>query len=220
MVHFTRRSAFSLPVMGVVGGMAVLLWPRGGHAAPTFAPRPALKGLMAARQSAICHVADYGGSQTLILLINGIPVEAHLRRNGLYQPKDQRRSRAAKPVTPVDFNRLIAAAGGLDKGVNGTPRAAEFFALYNSLMPAVTAPDPCPADFAHRTTSERATIRQGLGTAAYTRYAPCFTLDGDAVRLDFSDDPFFDTWTFERDAQGHFYGLSAPGVRAIWSLEA
>ncbi|ESQ78366.1 hypothetical protein [Asticcacaulis sp. YBE204] len=208
----TRRSLFALTALS-------LSLPRVAAAAG-FTPHGGIKTLMTARQSAVCNIADYNGVQTLVLLIGGAPVEAHARRNGLYQTKDLRRSRSVKAITPVDFNRLIAASGGLDKGVNGTARASDFYALYNSLTPAVTAPDPCPADFAQRSPGERTIIRQGLSTAAHQRYAPCFSLGGDATRLDFSQDSFFDAWTFERDVQGHFYGLSAPGVRAIWSLEA
>ncbi|UDF05724.1 hypothetical protein [Asticcacaulis sp. AND118] len=215
MAILTRRTLFRLTAVSL-SAAAVASAPATQAA---FVPHTAVKALITARQTAVCHIADQDGIQTLLLIVNGNPTEAHARRNGLYQTKDLRRSRSAKAITPVDFNRLIALAGGLNQGVNGTPRAADFFNLYNALSSAPATPDPCPRDFSQRSKAERALIRRDLGLSENRRYAPCFTLGSNAVRLDFADDPFFDAWTFERDVQGHFYGLSLPGLQAIWSLE-
>jgi len=215
MAILTRRTMFRLTAMSL--SAAAVASATSVHAA--FVPHTSVRALIAARQTAICDIADYEGIQTLLLIINGTPTEVHARRNGLYQTKDLRRSRSVKAITPVDFNRLIALAGGLNQGVNATARAADFFGLYNTLSSVAATPDPCPRDFSQRSKAERALIRRDLGLSENRRYAPCFTLGSDAVRLAFADDPFFDAWTFERDVRGHFYGLSLPGLQAIWSLE-
>lgn len=189
-------------------------------AAATFTPSAGVKAFITAHQSAICQLADFSGTQILLLMINGTPVEAHACRKGLYQRKVSRFTRSGKAITPVNFNRLITVAGGIDRPVGGTPRAAEFNALYAALPPAPQAPDPCPPDFDQRSSAEQAIIRQALRMADNSRYIPCFVEGVQTVRLSFSDDPFFAAWTFERDVQGHFLALTLPGVRAIWSLEA
>ncbi|MFP1132261.1 hypothetical protein [Asticcacaulis sp. W401b] len=210
---WTRRAALGSTAATVMAAPLTI-------AATAFTPSASVKALMSAHQSAICQLAEFGGTQVLLLLINGTPVEAHARRRGLYQRKLSRLTQSGKAIAPVNFNRLITAAGGIDRPVGGTARAPEFNALYAALPPVPQAPDPCPADFDQRSAAERSVIRQALRAPDNSRYLPCFVEDAQTVRLPFSDDPFFTAWAFERDAQGHFLALTLPGVRAIWALEA
>jgi len=189
------------------------------YAAPAFTPRAALRSLVASGQSAVCHLADYGQLQILICLFNGAPTEGHARRNGLYLPKDIRQSRSLKPLSPLDFTRLINTAGGLDRGVNGTMQQDDFLALYKTLEPAVSVPVACPSDFRSLSHAEQAQIRRQPDNGRFRKYLTCFPPDAPASRRPLFSDSLFSAWFAEFDNQGHFFGLSLPGVRAVWSLE-
>ena len=158
-------------------------------AEPAFTPQPGVRAALQARQTGVFRIADFGPYETLLLLVNGVAIDLHLRRRGIYQQKDPARSRSVKTVAPVDLNRLIAAAGGLDQPVNGGPRAAGFFAVYKALPANVSLPP------------------------ARTQAAGAMT------PLTFSRDPAFDGWTFERDARADAYAVSLPGIKAFWILE-
>lgn len=185
MSCFTRRTVLSATI--AAAGNAY-----GASAAPVFAFRGGVKSVLTSRQSAICHIADYGTTQVLLLVVNGAPIEVHARRNGLYHPKDPAKSRSVRALAPVDFNRLITAAGGVDQPVNGSLRANDFNALFNSLKP-VPLTRACPG-------------------------GACRTM-GTGQRLAINDG-FFRDWSFAHDPSGPFLAFSSPTVKAVWSLES
>jgi len=180
MTRITRRLLCALAMFGVA---------MPAHAEPVFEAHPGVKAALQARQTGVFHIADLGSYEILLLMVNGVAVDIHARRRGIYQQKDPARSRSVKTIAPVDLNRLIVAAGGVDTGVNGTPRASAFFTIYNALPAHVSLPParvPAP---------------------------------GDLLPLDFSRDAAFDGWTFERDARSGACAVSLPGVKAFWILE-
>lgn len=193
--------------------------PHSSSAAPPVALLPQVKTFLLSKQSGISLIATADGVQIMLLVINGVPVETHARQNGLYRPKAQASARSLKSITPVDFSRLITAAGGLDKAINGSARAGEFYALYNSLTSVALPPDACPADFAQKSDSEKALLRRQIRQGEASRFRPCFLGDEPLSRVAVTDDPFFAAWSFSRDGLGHYLGLTLPGVRAIWTLE-
>lgn len=213
MTLWTRRKLFGLTLAAICAPVPAISSER-------FSVYPGLRSLIASDQTAIVRIAELNGTEILLLLLDGTPVEAHARRNGLYQPKDARRSTSPKPLAPVDFNRLITQAGGLNLGVGGTDRHAAFMALYKTLKPSPPSVQACPAELERRSAADISAIRRELQHPDNRRFVPCFSLGPDAQRLPLSEDPMFRTWTFERDVQGHFLGLTLPGLKAVWSLEA
>lgn len=209
---WTRRYILSL-------GALVLCSRTPASAAAAIGVSPQLKGFLSARQSGVVHVATVAGTQILLLIINGLPIDVHARQNGLYITKAPGQTRSVKTIAPVDFGRLIAAAGGTDKGVNGSEKARDFHSLYASLNSVPMAPLPCPADFSEKSAEEKTLIRRQVRQPPYSRYGACVMPDQPLIRLPFADDSFFDAWSFTRDAEGHYLGLSLPGIRAFWSLE-
>ena len=179
----------------LIGAGAIIALGYGpGHgdawAAARFTPHPNVKAVLQTRQTGLFRIAELGVFETILLCVNGTPVEVHVRRNGLYQRKDPARSHSPRDLSPVDFNRLITAAGGLDSAVNGTTRAAGFYGLFNAMA------------------------RQGEDAFAVMPVA------GDAsARLPFSTDPFFAGWSFTYDARTGAYAFTAGDIRAYWILE-
>lgn len=168
----------------------VILVPGTTKAAARFTPHPNVKAALQSRQTGLFRIAELGIIETLLLCVNGLAVEVHARRNGIYQKKDAALSRSAREVAPVDFNRLITAAGGIDTNVNGTSRAAGFYALYNAM-----------ADLSRNT------------------FAIVPVAGDTSKRLPFSADPFFAAWSFAYDASSGGYAFSAGDIRAHWILE-
>ncbi len=107
--------------------------PANGHAAPMFTGHTLIKSIIQSGQTAICDVADFGTVQILVLVVNGTVTEVHARRKGIYQAKQATRSYSQRAIAPVDYNRLITAAGGLGQTVNGTARATSFFKIYQTV---------------------------------------------------------------------------------------
>jgi hypothetical protein len=157
-------------------------------ATPTFKPYTAIKSALQNRQTAIFNVADLGATRTLVLVLKGEITEVHAHRNGLYHTKIPARSSSVASLAPVDFNRLITAAGGVNQPVNGA-RATGFYALYNALRAEAAAP-------------HEAVVR----------------VADSAFSLQFSDDPFFRPWAFEYQPHGQIYAANFSGVRAAWSI--
>jgi hypothetical protein len=174
----------------LIGAGAIAALGNGARAAARFTLHQNVKAALQARQSGLFKIAGLGVFETILLCVNGAPVDIHTRRNGLYQRKDAARSHSLRDVAPVDFNRLITAAGGLDAAVNGTPRAAGFYALYNA-MAAISA--------------DAFAIVPVSGEAD--------------PRLAFSADPFFAGWSFSYDARSGAYAFTAGNIRAHWILE-
>lgn len=172
-------------------GATAILASGTARAAARFTPYPNVKMALQSRQTGLFRIAELGVIETLLLCVNGAPIEVHARRNGIYQRKDAARSQSVRDTAPVDFNRLIAAAGGLDTGVNGTARAAGFYVLYN----AMAVLNPADAFTVVPVASDTAT------------------------RLPFSTDPFFAAWSFSYDARSGAYAFSAGDIRAHWILE-
>ncbi len=133
MTIWTRRR-----LLGAVTVLSASL-PAEGDAAPAFTGHASIKSVLQSGQTAICTIADFGTIQTLVLAVNGVATEVHARRKGIYQAKLAARSHSLRTVAPVDFNRLITAAGGLDQIVNGTTRAAAFFKIYQGAGNATPA---------------------------------------------------------------------------------
>jgi hypothetical protein len=184
MAHPTRR----LTLKALIGATAAA--PSAAGAA-RFTPYPHVKAALMARQSGLFKVASLGTVEIILLCVNGAAIDVHARRNGIYQPKDASRSHSPKAMAPVDFNRLITAAGGLDTGVNGSPRQAGFYALYNHLAVAPTI--------------------DAFGVVPVA--------DEASQRLGFSTDPFFAGWTFVYDARPGTLTFTAGDLRAHWILE-
>jgi hypothetical protein len=185
--RLTRRALIGATATAFVGSALA------GRAitAPRFTPYPNLKAALQSRQTGLFRIAELGIIETILLCVHGAPIEVHARRNGIYQRKDAARSRSLRDLAPVDFNRLISAAGGLDTSVNGTSRAISFYALYNTLAAA-----PATEAFA------------------------VLPASGDtATRLVFSTDPFFSAWSFAHDPKTGAYAFTAGDIRAHWSLE-
>ena len=179
----TRRALMSAATAAMFG-------PAAAHAAARFTPYPNIKAAMLARQTGLFRIAEFGVVETILLCVNGTPIEVPGRLNGLYQVKDAARSHSPRDLSPVDVNRLITAAGGLDAAVNGTPRAAGFYSLFNAMA------------------------RQDEDAFAIMPVA------GDApTRLPFSTDPFFAGWSFTCDARTGAYTFTAGDIRAYWILE-
>lgn len=181
--RLTRRA-----LIGVVP--AAILASGTADAAARFVAYPSVKAVLQSRQTGLFRIAELGVIETLLLCVNGLAVEVHARRNGIYQKKDRTRSQSTREIAPVDFNRLITAAGGLDTAINGTARAAGFYALYNAMA--------------------------GLSSDAFA----VVPVAGDtAARLPFSTDPYFAAWSFAYDVRSGAYAFSAGDIRAHWILE-
>lgn len=187
MAHPTRR----VTLKTLIGATAAAPFAAGAAGAPRFTPNPHVKAALMARQTGLFKIASLGAIEIILLCVNGAAIDVHARRNGIYQPKDASRSYSPKAMAPVDFNRLITAAGGLDTGVNGSPRQAGFYALYNHLaaVPAIDAFGIVPV----------------AGEAGR--------------RLGFSTDPFFADWVFGYDARPGTLTFTAGDLRAHWILE-
>lgn len=183
MEQISRRGLLASGAFWVAGASSAMA------AAPIFKPYPAIKSALQNRQTAIFNIADMGATHTLVLLLNGEVTEVHARRNGLYHAKLPVRSNSPMPIAPVDFNRLITAAGGVNQTVNGTSRASGFYNLFKGLQTEAVAE-----------------------TEAVVRVADT------AVSLHFSDDPFFRPWVFEFQPRGQIYAVNFSGVRAAWSI--
>ncbi|WP_343683426.1 hypothetical protein [Asticcacaulis sp.] len=209
---WTRRKILSLGAL-FLGSQTT------AYGAVTSGGASQVKAFLNARQSGIVRLATFTETEILLLIINGQPIDVHARQNGLYISKSPGSARSVKAIAPVDFGRLLTAAGGTDKGVNGTDRARDFNSLYGSLTSVPLAPLTCPADFAQKSTEEKALIRRQIRQPHYSRYGPCLMPDQPLIRQAFADDPFFDAWTFTHDANDRYLGLSLPGIRAFWSLE-
>lgn len=229
---------------GVSFGAPALLSATGAAAAQaSFVGHPAVKAAMTNRQHAVINVGSLttggGVTQTLVLLIDGQLVEVHARRGATYFPK-RPGATSAKVISPADFNRLIAAAGGVGQWVRGTAREAAFLRIYNNLG---HAPAPaCPADFAAKSAIQKAKLRrlaehnaagayQGCFPGAVARNAP--TLGGALRELfgampahaedhlllfSISSDNFFSSWNIEYNEQDGYYGFNVFGVRAVWAI--
>ncbi|ESQ75291.1 hypothetical protein ABAC402_09305 [Asticcacaulis sp. AC402] len=181
----TRRTVLSAGLLTATAAAGAV------RATPVFAFRAGVKSVLTARQSAICHIADYGNTQVVLLIVNGATVEVHARRAGLYHPKDPAVSRSVRALAPVDLNRLISAAGGLDQPVNGSVRNDAFHALYQSLKPMPVA-RACGSNC------------RAMGS-------------GQALPI---KDAFFRDWSFAHAPSGPFLAFSSPTVKAVWSLES
>lgn len=240
MSKITRRGLMTAGALTLFG--PALLHDESQGAVPTFTGHPAIKSAILNRQTTIFNVASLatGSSrvQTLVLVVNGVVTEVHARRNNIYLTKRTSQSSSIKVISPVDYNRLITAAGGIDTWVNGTQRAANFYAIYNSLGLNPTNRATCPADFAAKSDLTKRIIRQKLSLPEYKKYAPCFNdtlslneilqntlgapsaMASDDTLMFFrvSADDFFSAWTFEYNTQEGYYGFNAFGVRAIWGI--
>jgi hypothetical protein len=180
--RLTRRALIGVAAAMFGAGIA--------SAATRFTSYPGVKAALQARQTGLFRIAELGVFETILLCVNGAPIEVHVRRNGLYQRKDPARSYSPRDLPPVDFNRLITAAGGLDAAVNGTPRAAGFYGLYNAMA---------------RLSDDAFAVMPVAGDAP--------------ARLPFSTDPFFAGWSFSHDTRTGAYAFTAGDIRAYWILE-
>lgn len=187
MAHPTRR----LTLKALIGATAAAPSASGAASAPRFTPYPNVKAALMARQTGLFKVASLGAIEIILLCVNGAAIDVHARRNGIYQPKDASRSHSPKAMAPVDFNRLITAAGGLNTDVNGSPHQAGFYALYNRLAAAPTI--------------------DAFGVVPVAGEV--------GQRLGFSTDPFFAGWTFVYDARPGTLTFTAGDLRAHWILE-
>ena len=171
--RLTRRA-----LIGVVP--AAILASGTADAAARFVAYPGVKAVLQSRQTGLFRIAELGVIETLLLCVNGLAVEVHARRNGIYQKKDRTRSQSTREIAP----------GGLDTAINGTARAAGFYALYNAMA--------------------------GLSSDAFA----VVPVAGDtAARLPFSTDPYVAAWSFAYDARSGAYAFSAGDIRAHWILE-
>ena len=225
-------------------GAPALLSATGATAAQaSFVGHPAVKAAMTNRQHAVINVGSLttrgGVTQTLVLLIDGQLVEVHARRGTTYFPK-RPGAASVKVISPANFNRLIAAAGGVGQWVRGTPREAEFLRIYNSLG---HAPAPaCPADFAAKSAIQKAKLRRLAERNAAGAYQACFPgavaragpTVGEALRelfgatpahaedrlliFSISADNFFSSWNIEYNEQDGYYGFNVFGIRAVWAI--
>lgn len=88
--------------------------------------------IIANKQTIIFKIAELGNFSTFLLIIEGEIIEAHTLNNGIFANKNIAASYSKKIISPIDFNRLINAAGGTNKSLNINQNPS-FNSIYNNI---------------------------------------------------------------------------------------